>query len=260
MSNKIFVGLVCVILGIGIGVGLFYITDTHKPVVENKKTIENYLDLELKENNTSKIKDISTSPTAVEINSLEAGTVVDENMIDFNNISAYFTVQPFDNQNDIPSDKLDYVRVLHYGIDNNIYTGEIVVNKAISKDISEIFTELFNNKYPIGKMKLADKYENINSAVADNNTFGFYYDVAKSVNHSIGMAVDINPIYNPLVADKQGVELVYPAEGREYADRNKDFPCKINKNDLCFKLFINHGFVWGGDNNDKDYKHFEKEG
>ena len=43
-----------------------------------------------------------------------------------------------------------------------------------------------------------------------------------------------------------------------YIDRTADFPYKIDHNDLCYKLFMEHGFEWGGDwENAKDYQHFE---
>ena len=34
---------------------------------------------------------------------------------------------------------------------------------------------------------------------------------------------------------------------------------KIDHDDLCYKLFTEHGFEWGGDwTHSKDYQHFEK--
>ena len=36
------------------------------------------------------------------------------------------------------------------------------------------------------------------------------------------------------------------------------FDYKIEKGDLCYELFAEHGFEWGGDWTDrKDYQHFE---
>lgn len=44
-----------------------------------------------------------------------------------------------------------------------------------------------------------------------------------------------------------------------YVDRSKDFLHKIDHDDLCYKLFMEHGFEWGGDwKHSKDYQHFEK--
>ena len=40
--------------------------------------------------------------------------------------------------------------------------------------------------------------------------------------------------------------------------RTADFPYKIDEKDLCYKLFTERGFEWGGAWGDrKDYQHFE---
>ena len=56
------------------------------------------------------------------------------------------------------------------------------------------------------------------------------------------MAVDINMLYNPyhkIVTDDDGTqtEVIEPATGKDYLDRSKDFDYKIEKDDLCYKLF-----------------------
>ena len=77
--------------------------------------------------------------------------------------------------------------------------------------------------------------------------------------HARGLAIDINPRYNPYVRNRGGKRLVSPDNGVKYADRSKDFPYKIVKGDLCYRLFKKYGFSWGGDwKNSKDYQHFEK--
>ena len=74
--------------------------------------------------------------------------------------------------------------------------------------------------------------------------------------HAFGMAVDVNPLENPYI-NRSGV--VMPAEGQPYVDRSRDFPHKITRDDLCCRLFLEHGFTWGGSWSDrKDYQHFEK--
>ena len=41
-------------------------------------------------------------------------------------------------------------------------------------------------------------------------------------------------------------------------DRSESFPYKIEKDDLCYKLFTQRGFEWGGEwKTVKDYQHFE---
>jgi hypothetical protein len=41
-------------------------------------------------------------------------------------------------------------------------------------------------------------------------------------------------------------------------DRDASFDYKIEKGDLCYRLFTERGFEWGGEWPDrKDYQHFE---
>ena len=59
--------------------------------------------------------------------------------------------------------------------------------------------------------------------------------------------------------NKDGSENVSPANASAYADRTASFPYKIDENDLCYQLFKEHGFTWGGHwNSCKDYQHFQK--
>ena len=104
------------------------------------------------------------------------------------------------------------------------------------------------------------------ASMQDNNTSCFNYravDGTSSLSkHAIGCAIDINPFYNPYVVfnkDGSGETYISPEGSEIYADRSQNFPYKIDENDLCYKLFKEHGFVWGGDwNSCKDYQHFQK--
>ena len=52
--------------------------------------------------------------------------------------------------------------------------------------------------------------------------------------------------------------VIEPLTGAPYLDREKKFDYKIEKDDLCYKLFTEKGFEWGGEWTDrKDYQHFE---
>lgn len=164
----------------------------------------------------------------------------------------------------VPRSELRYLKVLHYTIDGKIQVGELVCNKAIAKDLLEIFRSLYEAKYPIERMTLIDEYgANDEASMQANNTscfnFRFVAGSKKLSNHSRGLAIDINPLYNPYVKQrKDGKLFVQPEAGRPYADRSKAFDYKITRNDLCYKLFKQHGFEWGGDwKYSKDYQHFE---
>lgn len=166
----------------------------------------------------------------------------------------------------IALEDLRYLQVLHVGFDGEEHVGELIVNKAIAEDILDIMYELYENKYPIERMVLVDAYGGDDElSMQANNTSAFNYRTVEGSSslskHSYGMAIDINPFYNPCVRTySDGSSKSFPEGSDSYADRSKDFSYKIDKNDLCFKLFTERGFQWGGDwNSLKDYQHFQKE-
>lgn len=167
--------------------------------------------------------------------------------------------------NVISDEDLVYLHVLHYDFAGNPAEGELICNKYIADDLSEIFYELYLAEYQIEKITLVDRYDGDDLAsMTDNNTSCFNYrevDGTTSLSkHAYGLAIDINPLYNPYVRyDKNGGQIVSPAEGEYYADRSNTFPYKIDADDLCCRLFLEHGFTWGGNwNSCKDYQHFQK--
>ena len=167
----------------------------------------------------------------------------------------------------ISYDDLRYMNVLYYDFDGKIQTGELICNKGIAQDLVEIFYELYLNEYQIEKIRLVDEYGGDDtSSMEDNNTSCFNYRVVDGTDslskHAIGCAIDINPFYNPyIVFDKTGSgnDYISPEGSEIYVDRSQNFPYKIDENDLCYKLFKEHGFTWGGNwNSCKDYQHFQK--
>lgn len=163
----------------------------------------------------------------------------------------------------VPREDLRYVHVIHKGFDGKTYEGELVVNKLIAEKTLEIFKELYEISYPLERVRLIDDYNADDEAsMADNNCSAFNFrKISYSnllSNHAKGMAIDINPRYNPyvkMVGDRLSIE---PANSVDYVDRSKAFLYKIDHEDPCFQIFIKHGFSWGGDwTNRKDYQHFE---
>ena len=165
----------------------------------------------------------------------------------------------------VPREDLRYVHVLHTGFDGETKEGELVVNKAIADDVCDIFEKLYEAEYPIEKIRLIDEYNADDEAsMSDNNSsafnFRFISHTTKISKHGLGMAVDINTLYNPYVKTVDGNLSVEPANAADYVDRSADFPHKIDHDDLCYQLFTEHGFTWGGDwTHSKDYQHFEKD-
>jgi len=164
----------------------------------------------------------------------------------------------------VPLSELRYLKVLHIGFDGETHIGEMICNQAIADDLLEIFRTLFEARYPIERMRLIDDYDaDDRRSMEANNSSAFNYreirNTGKLSNHSFGYAVDINPLFNPCVIVRNGQTIVDPAAGSAYADRTRNFPGKIDHDDLCYREFRKHGFVWGGDwKSVKDYQHFEK--
>lgn len=163
----------------------------------------------------------------------------------------------------VPKKELRYLHVLHKDKDGNVLEGEMICNVKIADKLLKIFRKLYKESYPIEKIRLIDEYDADDEAsMEDNNSscfnFRFISHTKKVSKHGLGMAVDINTLYNPYVKTVNGKEVVEPVTGKKYTDRSKKFAYKIEKGDLCYRLFKKYGFEWGGDwKSVKDYQHFE---
>ena len=166
----------------------------------------------------------------------------------------------------IPREDLRYLHVLHKNLAGDTLEGEMVCHEIIAEDLLEIFRELYDQSYPIEKIRLVDEYDaDDETSMTDNNSSCFNYRTISHTNkiskHGLGVAVDINTLYNPYTKVVDGERIVEPAAGEPYLNRSAEFPYKLEKGDLCYTLFISHGFEWGGDwTNVKDYQHFELPG
>ena len=161
---------------------------------------------------------------------------------------------------EIKLDDLRYLKLSYMDFEGHPQVGEMVCHKAIAEDLVAIFKALYEARYPIRSIRLIDDFAGDDEAsMAADNTSCFNYrkktGMRELSKHARGLAVDINPFENPYVRPSR----VRPAGASAYADRSRDFPHKIDKNDLCYRLFRAHGFSWGGTwRSVKDYQHFEK--
>ena len=253
-------------------------------IKENEDTI--VIDYEDEESGENDLTTIPDDMTASSNSSLDTGSAEDElitteeEIIPEANLSAdtsfYYTEVPEtvrtrmrglsypadDTGLQISWDQLRYLKILYVNYSGITCEGELVCNKAIADDLIDIFRQLYAANYQICQIRLVDDFmADDDLSIAADNTSCFNYRVVEGTtrlsNHGLGRAIDINPLYNPCVYVKSG--RVSPPAGAAYADRSADFPHKIDKNDLAYKLFIAHGFTWGGDwKTLKDYQHFEK--
>lgn len=228
---------------------------------------------------------ISTNDIAtpyVDISCLESGCVIDASLVDFDHLEDYFLISEIDDNiysyingktyrdnNNISLADLRYIKLIHYNYNHDIQVGELIVNKKVTDEFVDIFKELFVNEYEIEKMYLPDRYwtgdchTTDDASCDDNNTSAFFYRTAESSgnisNHAYGMAIDINPQQNPYVSLRGGIPNCAHENAMEYLDRASGKPHMITKDDLCYQLFIAHGYSWGGAwTHSKDYQHFEK--
>ena len=248
---------------------------------------------EMTEEKSEKTENQETEPASedteqkdINIAQCDPGTVVEKDRLDFEHIDKYFTVENISEEvaedmqgksyrenPDVNLEDLRYLKVLHYNFDHDIQVGELVVNASVAEDCREIFLELFEQEYEIKSMYRVDRFygEDGDGESADcnsinqDNTSGFNYRLINGTdrlsNHAFGCAIDINPMENPTMAvsrqDRKNGKYLH---WEEYSNRTEQKPHMIQKGDVCYEIFIKHGFVWGGEwDGSPDYQHFEKE-
>jgi len=157
-------------------------------------------------------------------------------------------------------DDLAYLTVTHIGFDGKPRKGELVAHKAVADELLVLFRSLYLKRYPIEKIRLIEEYGGDDDAsMRDDNTSAFNcrpITGGKAFSkHSYGLALDINPLYNPYVRG----DVVLPPEGAAFTDRSLQVKGMIHANEICPREFLVRGWSWGGDwTSRKDYQHFEK--
>lgn len=147
---------------------------------------------------------------------------------------------------------IDYIST-----DNKLHRGQIVVKDSVQNEVKEFFKILLEDKFTINKIIPIVKYawDDIKS-MEDNNTSGFNYRVIagsdKLSKHSFGMAIDVNPKWNPVIYSDGKVE-------PKGAVRNVKQPGVLTSENRGVKYLKSKGWNWGGDYRSfKDWHHFDK--
>ncbi len=160
-----------------------------------------------------------------------------------------------------PIADLVYLRLSHVGFDSAMHEGELVVHKDLADEVIAIFKALFDQRFPIEKMKLVDEYQGRDDAsMADNNTSAFNCRFVPEKpgtfsKHSQGRAIDINPRVNPMVSGTT----VSPAGGAQFLVPRSKAPGILREGAPAIAEFTRRGWTWGGTwKSLKDYQHFEK--
>jgi hypothetical protein len=162
---------------------------------------------------------------------------------------------------------LRVLTVAHWGFDRRPHTGQVVVNERAAGPLAKVFRRLFELRFPIRHLTLADAYGPGRSA-PDKDISGSF-DCSRAVpspcdpgaptgwsNHAYGLAIDLNPIENPYTC---GGRVFQPAS-RPYLDRSRLRRGMITPEVL--RAFHSVGWGWGGEwpGGTKDYTHFSESG
>ncbi|MBR2408858.1 MAG: M15 family metallopeptidase [Lachnospiraceae bacterium] len=238
----------------------------------------------------NKTEEVPVTPTPLpvyrtDIEELPAGTILSEQEVDRGNTEQYFRCyeiaegdevyrringKSYVKNKHIKLEELRYIKVLHYNFDKEIQVGELIVHAELAEVFRDIFHMLFRNEYEIYSMFLVDDFWTGDGATTDeasmqaNNTSAFCYrtvtDSKSLSNHALGRAIDINPLQNPYVGHSGEEIYYYPENAEAFTDRSLGETHMITNGDLCYRLFTDYGFTWGGNwNKIQDYQHFEKE-
>lgn len=160
-------------------------------------------------------------------------------------------------------DELRLVVVDHWGFDGQVHRGELVLHADQAADVLQVFRTLFEQRFPIQRMRLVDDYGGDDErSMAANNTSAFNCRLVAGggrwSEHAYGRAVDVNPVQNPYVS--RGGE-VAPAAGSAHLDRSRAVEGMIRPGDGVVRAFASIGWSWGGNwSSAKDYQHFSSTG
>jgi hypothetical protein len=152
-------------------------------------------------------------------------------------------------------DQLKLIEVTYLSVDGKIHKGQILTNQEIANDLVYLFDFMLAQQFVIEKVIPIVKYNWDDSlSMADNNTYSFCYRNPSYSKHAIGMAIDINPRFNPLRWKYKNLPNE-PKNGIRDTTLNGTF----YPGHPVVKEFANRGFRWGHTfSKYYDDHHFEK--
>lgn len=100
-------------------------------------------------------------------------------------------------------DELVLLDVRYFSTDDKIHRGQILVNKRIEKNIEHIFEFMLEHEFAVYQAVPIVKFDwDDMKSMKANNSSGFCYrdvmNTKRQSKHSTGMAIDINPLFNPI--------------------------------------------------------------
>ena len=145
--------------------------------------------------------------------------------------------------------------VLYTSSDGKLHQGQILTNKKIENDIRQLFEFMLENDFIIEKAIPIVHYSwNDSLSMDDNNTYSFCYRNISYSKHARGMAIDINPRFNPVRWKK-----VNRSNQPEGAVLDITVNGTLHPEHIVVKEFRRLGFRWGHTfSKYYDDHHFEK--
>ena len=146
--------------------------------------------------------------------------------------------------------------VAYWGFDDEVHYGQLVVDARVVTDLQVVFTLMLFTGFPVESVIPVvefgwDDYQSMTM----NNTSAFNYRCVPGTDrlsrHSYGLAIDINPLLNPYYSGGE----VSPA-GAVY---DSSVTGTLYGEHPVVRLFKTLGWRWGGDWNEPDYQHFDKQ-
>ena len=162
----------------------------------------------------------------------------------------------------VTTDELRYLTMSFWGFDDRPHTGEMIVNATWAVEVTEIFRQLFEVRYPIEEMRIVAAAELEGTPTGDgNDTTGFVCRPVRGASswsqHAYGLAIDINPFINPYQRD----ERILPELAGAYLDRSHVRPGMLFEGDTAVSAFDAIGWGWGGRwSSLVDWMHFSANG
>jgi hypothetical protein len=159
-------------------------------------------------------------------------------------------------------DRQELLTVRYYSFDGNLHQGQLLLDRDLAADVQAVFALILSGRFPVASaIPVADprflkngRWDDDLSMAANNSSAFNYREITGGGSlsrHSLGTALDINPLQNPYV--KNG--LVLPA-GAVY---DPAAPGTLTAGHPVTREFLSRGWTWGGTwESLKDYQHFEK--
>ena len=164
----------------------------------------------------------------------------------------------------VPLDRLRNVAVGYLGEDGAVHAGTLVVHEAVAVDVQEAFRALLDQGFVVARIAPATEKGGDDVALMRANITSAFNCRAitggRSFSpHSWGIAIDINPLWNPYVKNGR----VSPPEGAPFlVDRERaGRPGFLVPGSAAVAVFEQRGFTWGGRwRSPRDWQHVEKRG